>query len=161
MGNVFSIQNVLHVANAGSVIADANDEALRLSLISLDAEAGAAAAGVFVGVARQLGYRRSHPRLVLCIESQELGNLSRPLTGEYHVVLVSDLEREQRGHGALHSQSCGLRRTSTVASSRARVKSRKSVPATRAGWCMASPGYASRRQRLMMPSECMMSRASS
>jgi hypothetical protein len=62
----------------------------------LHVEPHAPAARVLVGVARQLAHRRGDARLVLRVEAEGLGHLPRTLAREHHVLLVADLEREQR-----------------------------------------------------------------
>ena len=86
---------------------------------AFDQEVHAPAAGVAVGVARDLRDRGGDARLVLRVEAEALGDLSRALARGDDVMLVFDGDGQ---HRAVHARASLA--TSTVTSSRPRLKSR-------------------------------------
>ena len=88
-------------------------------------EFGAAAAGIAEGVARQFGNRGRDPGLVLAFKSQQFGQAMRALTHGDDVALVFDRHGHDRpDFGDVAAMTAHHFATSTVASSRCRVKSR-------------------------------------
>ena len=86
----------MEVLNPGAVVAHLHREALRAVARALDGKADPPPASVFVCVAGELRHRRGEPRLVLTVEAQELGDLPRALPREHDVVLVAELDGQQR-----------------------------------------------------------------
>jgi len=120
---VLAVEDRVEVGDALALVADADREQLRHGA-RIDHEFGAAAAGVAVGVAGELGDRGGDAGLVLRHEAEQLGDAARALAHRDHVALALDRHRHDRPafrglrHGGHHLA------TSTVVSSRRRVRSR-------------------------------------
>src|SRR5262245_52124057 len=111
-------------------------------------EIDAAAAGVLETVAGDFRNGGGHAGLVLGVETEQAGDLTGALARQDHVLLQSYFQAQELVHG------CGLpvsRATTTVTSSRSRLKSRRSTPAIRATSRPSRPGYRLRSHREARP----------
>ena len=115
---VATTEDLIQVRDARPLVDDADHQGLAVGAL-VEAVLDAAAAGVAVGVACDLGHGRGDAGLVLDMKAKALGQPARPLSHRDDVVLVLDQAGEER---QLHAAS--PRTTRTVASSRTRAKSR-------------------------------------
>ena len=115
---VLAVHDAREVGDAGTGVADADDEELGTRL-ALHPEVHLAAAGIGEGVARDLGHGRRDAGLLLHVEAEERGDLPGALAGRHHVVLVVDRHGQ---HGDAHRATPLA--TTTATSSCPRLKSR-------------------------------------
>ena len=92
--DVATRQDARQILDPFSLVADTDDELDDLAV--RDRVLDLAAARVLERVARQLGDCRGDSYLVLTVEAEQAGHLSRPLAREHHVVLAGDHDRRQR-----------------------------------------------------------------
>jgi hypothetical protein len=132
--SILPCKDGLEIRDAGALVDDVDAQGLRTVLLVLDDEGNRPAAPVCQGIARDLGHGRGDTSGVAGGEAEELGDLPCTLAGEQEIVLAPERYRDERNpHGYADAGGAGLRITRTVASSRARAKSRKSTPASSAG----------------------------
>src|SRR5689334_21403204 len=118
-----SVEDILKRGYSFALIADPYFQRLHRG-IGIDEELSPAAAGIAKGVTGQFGYGRRDPRLVLPFKAQHLGDAPSPLPDRNNVAFRFDRNGDNRPalvgccHRRHHLQ------TSTVASSRPRLKSR-------------------------------------
>jgi len=117
-GAIGAVEDVGEPGDARALIGNDDLEQLR-GRAAFYPELHLSSARIAEGVARDLRHRGGDPRLVLSIEAEEAGELPGPLPGEDDVVL--ELQRH-RDHALAHAAA--VLATTTVASSRPRLKSR-------------------------------------
>src|SRR5689334_19238457 len=104
---------------------------------------------------RDFRQRGGDAGLVLLLEREQAGDLPGPLPGRDDIVIIIDVnEADFLGHHVSYdgrSRTCSFK-TTTVASSRPRAKSRYRMPAIRLGSLASRPGYCVRSQCVPMPS---------
>ncbi len=117
-GPVAPGQHALEVRDAAPDVAHLHQQELG-GVPPLHRDLHLAAARVHERVAGDLGHRGGDPGLVLDLEAQTGGDLTRPLARGHHVGLLADEERDEgQAHGCLR------RAATTVTSSRPRLQSR-------------------------------------
>ncbi len=117
-GLVPAAQDRVELGDAGPAIPDADGEDLGPRL-AFHGEVDPPTAAVADGVARDLGHRGGDPCLILRVEAEQRGQLAGALAAADDIVLARHGHGQQRqAHAASSLQ------TTTVASSRPRVKSR-------------------------------------
>src|ERR1700691_1912056 len=147
--DIFSTEDLVQIRNASATVPN-RDQQHSLSAV-FNFEIDGSAACILKGIPYNFRYRRRNTSLRLYVKLECSGDGACSLPGEHYVVLVANVHLEE-----FHSHDIASERflaTSTVASSRSRVKSRYNIPAISRGCLLQIPGYAFRSQLDLSPSE--------
>src|SRR3569833_3626293 len=133
----FAGQDERQILDAGAFVVDADDQNLWLGF-AFNGEYDRAVRRIVINIARQFGHGCGDARLVLRAEPAQRSDLSCALARRNDINLgMNSHTDDSKRH--VHYSVC-WRTTSTVESSRRRLKSRYRTAAISAGWQLTKPG---------------------